>query len=242
MKKLTAAILAMSLLASLSLTANAATKNDDVTLTPLKGIDCCKGCVFSVAVSTELDNLCGVHLRFGYDQSKLKFAGADTSIGHGEANDKNGILEWSTMLNAKGQPLEYQDTIAVINFELLDDVSELDDYISFGVVEAFDSGLKDVDFFNNSCFMLDSAGSLPDIGDVTRDSVIDADDALFILRSSAQLEPLTWVTKTAADVNSDKAVDSNDAILVLRHSVGIKSKDSDLGTTTSYNSSRTIYP
>ena len=54
-------------------------------------------------------------------------------------------------------------------------------------------------------------------GDVNGDGVVDASDAVAILRYDALLETLTGDSFTAADVNGDGEVDAIDAVLILQY-------------------------
>ena len=59
-------------------------------------------------------------------------------------------------------------------------------------------------------------------GDVNNDKVIDADDALLILRHSLKIETIPEAFLPLGDVNSDGDINSSDALAVLRSSVGLK--------------------
>ena len=59
-----------------------------------------------------------------------------------------------------------------------------------------------------------------DLGDVNGDKIVDAGDAILVLRHAAKLETLTGWQLVAADVNGDGQVDSGDAIPILQKSVG----------------------
>ena len=57
---------------------------------------------------------------------------------------------------------------------------------------------------------------LVDLGDVDGNGVIDANDALLVLKAAAQLEDLSEEAKAAADVTFDGVVDANDALEILK--------------------------
>ena len=54
-------------------------------------------------------------------------------------------------------------------------------------------------------------------GDVDGDGIINANDAIAILRYNAKVETLTDAQLTAANVDGNESVDSNDAILILKY-------------------------
>lgn len=59
------------------------------------------------------------------------------------------------------------------------------------------------------------------LGDVNRDGVIDAADAMLCLRAAVGLVELTEEQIAAADVNHDGFVDAGDAIRILRYDAGL---------------------
>lgn len=63
------------------------------------------------------------------------------------------------------------------------------------------------------------------MGDINNDNVVDSNDALLILRQSAQLESFNKDQLYRADVDKDGDVTSSDALLVLRYSVNLSSND-----------------
>lgn len=58
------------------------------------------------------------------------------------------------------------------------------------------------------------------LGDVNNDNVIDAKDALAVLKYDVGLEQNDF-TVAAADVNIDGEVDAKDALEILKHDVGL---------------------
>ncbi len=67
-------------------------------------------------------------------------------------------------------------------------------------------------------------------GDVDKDGVISATDALMILRVSAGLDTFDDEQKKIADVDLDGEIMSSDSLAVLRYSVGLVDKGSRVGT------------
>ena len=58
-------------------------------------------------------------------------------------------------------------------------------------------------------------------GDIDDNEKINSNDALMVLRHSAELEPLTGCSLARADVTRDGAVDSSDALKILQYKVGL---------------------
>lgn len=59
------------------------------------------------------------------------------------------------------------------------------------------------------------------LGDVNNDNIIDAVDALAVLKHAAKLEILEGSALDAADVNADEIIDAYDALLILQHAAHI---------------------
>jgi len=59
------------------------------------------------------------------------------------------------------------------------------------------------------------------MGDVNGDGIVNANDALMIMRAALSIITLTDDQATAADVNGDGVVNANDALMVLRMSLGV---------------------
>ena len=66
-----------------------------------------------------------------------------------------------------------------------------------------------------SLYIIAEISAVP--GDVNGDGIINANDAIAILRYNAKIETLTDVQLTAANVDGNDRVDSNDAILILQY-------------------------
>ncbi|NLI70111.1 MAG: hypothetical protein GX364_04520, partial [Firmicutes bacterium] len=60
-----------------------------------------------------------------------------------------------------------------------------------------------------------------ELGDLTGDSKVDVNDAIWLLRSIVNLAELSLNQEVAADVNGDGKVTVQDAILILRYIVGL---------------------
>ncbi|MCC7261387.1 MAG: T9SS type A sorting domain-containing protein, partial [Candidatus Latescibacteria bacterium] len=58
------------------------------------------------------------------------------------------------------------------------------------------------------------------LGDVNGDKVVDAGDAILVLRHAAGLATLSTAQRDLGDVNGDGATDTGDAILILRKAAG----------------------
>ena len=59
------------------------------------------------------------------------------------------------------------------------------------------------------------------LGDVNADGLINASDALAILRYSSNLTELTEQQKLAANINGDQYINASDALTILRFSAGL---------------------
>ena len=66
-----------------------------------------------------------------------------------------------------------------------------------------------------SLYIIAEISAVP--GDVNEDGIINANDAIAILRYNAKVETLTDAQLTAANVDGNESVDSNDAILILKY-------------------------
>ena len=227
MKKIIAALSAAAILAlsPVSVSAQKIKKYDDVEMKQFECVDCFKDGTLTISISAELPNVSGVHLRLDYDNSKLKFVSHETKIGHGELKEHGATLEWSSLMNAQGQKLVYFDTIADFTFEILEDIESTDKCISVGVVEAYNSDMKDIDFLSHTALNVGASGTYGNVGDANKDGAIDSTDALVVLRASASTEKVETVFSYLADINRDNVVDSTDALIILRHSVGLDSSE-----------------
>lgn len=243
MKKIIAALSAAALLAvsSVPVSAQETKKYDDVEMKQFGCVESYKDGTLSIGVSAQLPDVSGIHLRLDYDKTKLKFVSSETKIGHGDCKDHDGSLEWSTLLDPQGQKLSYFDYVVYFNFDVIGNIADEEKCMSVGVVEAYDSNMKDIDFLPKACFELGSSGSLGDIGDVNTDNSIDSTDALVVLRQSASSEEPERVFRYLADVNHDLVIDSTDALIILRHSVGMKSSDANVGSPCLSMHSNTLY-
>lgn len=61
-------------------------------------------------------------------------------------------------------------------------------------------------------------------GDVNADGIINAEDALVVLKAAAKLETIDEAKEIIADVNTDKNVDATDALLILQMAAGLIDK------------------
>lgn len=61
-------------------------------------------------------------------------------------------------------------------------------------------------------------------GDVNADTIVNAEDALEVLKAAAKLQTLDETQKIAADVNGDKIIDAADALLILQMAATIIDK------------------
>ncbi len=218
MKKLTAILTAAVMMFSASVTAYA----DTVKMTPILGCDCYKEGTLTITISNSLPNLLGVHLSIRYDHTKLRFKEDKTEIGHGNANDDGTTLEWSTLIGADGQEIDYDTPLTTLTFDTLDYLNRSDGpYIEIGVVEAYDNDMKDVDFAANGRVIFSSSGIGGYVGDIDRDGAYTASDALEILRLSMQDDWLDILTEFIADSDHDHHVTANDALQTLRYSIGM---------------------
>lgn len=59
------------------------------------------------------------------------------------------------------------------------------------------------------------------LGDVNLDTIIDASDALAVLKHAASLEKLEGEANENADVNSDGNIDASDALEILKYAAGL---------------------
>ncbi len=236
MKKLTAIFIAVIMLFTASVTAYA----DTVKMTPISGCDCYKGGTLTITISNSLPNLLGVHLSIRYDHTKLRFKEDKTEIGHGNANDDGKTLEWSTLIGADGQEIDYDTPLTTLTFDTLDYLNRSDGpYIEIGVVEAYDNDMKDVDFAANGRVIFYSSGIGGYVGDIDRDGAYTAGDALEILRLSMQDDWLDILTEFIADCDQDTKVTANDALQVLRCSIGMSDETGDIGSPCYTNSTTT---
>lgn len=69
-------------------------------------------------------------------------------------------------------------------------------------------------------------------GDVNGDGVVNASDAILVLRYALNVLGLTTTQLAAADCNGDGVVDSQDALIIMRYCIGNPMPDPEPGTTT----------
>lgn len=206
----------------------------------LPNIEIMKGDEVTVAVYANADGYSGLHLQFDYDKTALTYKSQNTVIGHGDAYDKDGVLNWNVMFSADGSDLTYNDKIAELTFIANSDITT--GVISVSVAESYGEGgengdFKDIDFMKYGRIKLTSENVAGTIGDIDDNGTVDSADALAILRASANIESIPFPKSNAADVNHDGVIDSADTLLTLRHSVSLDTPEADFGAPCYYTRS-----
>lgn len=227
MKKLLAILTSACMLFASSFTSLAATAEK---LSPIPCPGGFAGGTLSIEISAQFENLSGVHLTFKYDHSKLRYTGQETAIGHGDAAEDDETLEWSTMLAPEGQKVSRGDVIATLNFDIISEMTNGEKYIEFGVAEAYDANMEDLDFYKNGHLTLKSETTLGIMGDHDKDGFVTSSDALSILRASiSDPDAMDTITKELSDCNMDSIIDSSDALDALRYSTELPTESKYTG-------------
>jgi len=70
-------------------------------------------------------------------------------------------------------------------------------------------------------FIYDKKNETGTLGDVNADEIINAKDALSVLKHAAVIETLEGVALECADVNGDESIDAKDALDILKYAAGL---------------------
>lgn len=172
----------------------------------------------------------GLHEKLQYNISALKYISGSGSV-NGQGTDyvitkpKAGVLYWCVLFDANGSDFTNETEIISFEFQALKDITPNDDVLSAEIEEFFDFDMKDYDtsktVVHNAVSGFGTTADSVQYGDINKDNLIDAYDALLILRASVGLESFDTAETLRADVDNDGEITSYDSLCVLRYSVGL---------------------